>query len=194
MLGHVDLTQWVSTLGYVGIFLIVFAECGLFVFFMPGDSLLFTAGFLASQHLFHLNILLPNVLLAALAAYFVAYQIGKKVGYYLMQRPDGRLFKKKYLEESKIFYEKHGRKALILGRLLPIIRTFVPVVAGMVEMPMKRFVALNVIGTIVWAGGITLLGYCLGQSVPQAQHYILPIVMMIIVVSLIPGLWHLMKR
>lgn len=194
MLGHVNLTEWVSTIGYVGILLIVFLETGLFFgFFLPGDSLLFTAGFLASQHIFNISWLVSALLLTAIAGYQVGYWFGKHLGRWLLRRKDSFWFKRRYLEQAKAFYDQHGGKALIIGRLIPVVRTFVPVVAGMVDMTQRRYFSYNVAGALVWAGGITLLGYYLGRVVPNANHYILPIVGGIIVLSVLPGVWRYLR-
>ncbi|OGO90625.1 MAG: hypothetical protein A3F10_06865 [Coxiella sp. RIFCSPHIGHO2_12_FULL_42_15] len=195
LLPHVDLTHWVEIIGYVGILSIIFLETGLFLgFFLPGDSLLFTAGFLASQRIFNIWILVPTVFITAILGYQLGYWFGKKFISWLLQRKESFWFKRRYLEQTKAFYDKHGSKALILGRLMPIIRTFVPIVAGMVGMTRGRYLFLNVVGALAWVGGIMLLGYYVGQAIPNAEHYIFPIVLAIIFLSISPGLWRYWHR
>lgn len=192
LLPHIDMLQLARTLGYVGLTSIIFAETGLFFgFFLPGDSLLFTAGLLAAQNIFSIFILFPLLLLAAILGYAVAYWIGAKLGVWLLNRPDSIWFKKRYLDEANQFYLKHGGKALILGRLLPIIRTFVPVVAGMTFLSLQRYHFYNVLGALFWVGGLTFLGFFIGQAFPEAYEYIYPLVAMVIIISLLPTLWHL---
>lgn len=189
---HLDLAHWVHVIGYIGILIIIFAQTGLLLgFFFPGDSLLFTAGFLASQGYLHIGLLTVSVTITAILGYAVAYWLGKKIGHWLLRRPDKWYFKKRYLEQARTFYDKHGGKALILGRLVPVIRTFVPVVAGMTDMNVWRYNFYNIIGGVIWAAGVTLLGYYLGEKIPGVQHYILPAVLVIIFLSVLPGVWHL---
>src|SRR3990167_2805789 len=194
MLHTIDLTQWGSMLGYLGVLSVIFLETGLFLgFFLPGDSLLFTAGLLASQGLFNIWLLVSLVFIVAIAGYFLSYWYGEKFGFWLLKREDSLFFKKRYLLQAKAFYEKHGGKALILGRLMPIVRTFVPVVAGMAQMPYRRYVIFNIVGAVIWVGGGTLGGFYLGQIIPNAERYLLPIVLLIILISVAPGLWHFIK-
>ncbi len=184
----------VSTIGYIGILLIIFLETGLFFgFFLPGDSLLFAAGLLASRHVFDIRFLLPAAFVTAIVGYQLGYWIGKHLGRWLMKREDSFWFKKKYIDQAHDFYKKHGGKALIIGRLLPIIRTFVPIVAGMVKMSRQRYFLYNVIGAVVWVIGITLLGYWLGNVVPGIEHYILPVIIAIVLLSIFPALWRFAK-
>jgi membrane-associated protein len=191
---HPDMLQLAQTVGYIGITAIIFAETGLFFgFFFPGDSLLFTAGLLAAQHVFNIFILLPLLLLAAILGYVLAYWIGLKFGIWLSTCKDNLFYKKRYLTEAKEFYEHHGGKALILGRLLPIIRTFVPIVAGMTVLSQRSYTYYNIIGALIWVGGMLMLGFTIGQAFPNAYHYIYPLVFLVIVISLLPTLWHLFK-
>ncbi len=192
---HIDIIQWVSTIGYVGILFIIFAETGLFVgFFLPGDSLLFAAGLLASKNVFNPWFLIPAVIVTAIVGYAVGYWFGRKLGLWLYRREDSLWFKKRYLLQAEQFYNKHGGKALILGRLVPIVRTFVPIVAGMVKMPYRRYLMFNVVGALIWAGGITVLGYYFGNLIPNASRYILLVVLGIIFLSVLPGVWHVVRE
>jgi membrane-associated protein len=190
-----DLTGFVQTIGYVGIFFIVFAECGLFFgFFFPGDSLLFTAGFLASQQVLDLGTLILLVVIATICGNFVGFWTGEKLEDWLITRKESFFFKKKYLREAREFYEKHGSSALILARFIPIVRTFVPIVAGVANMRFRKFLIFNIAGGFIWGAGITLFGYYLGSIIPGADKLLLPIVVIIVVVSVLPGLLHMRRK
>lgn len=190
-----DITHWVTTLGYVGIITIIFLETGVFAcFFLPGDSLVFSAGLLAAKGIFNIEILVPALIVTAFARYTLGYWFGNKLGYWLMKQPESFFFKKKYITQAHEFYERHGGKALVLGRLVPVVRTFVPIVAGMANMPHRRYVIYNVIGAVLWGGGVTMAGYYLGSILPQASSLILPIVLVIVVISVIPGVVHYFKQ
>jgi membrane-associated protein len=181
--------------GYVVIFLIIFAECGLLVgFFLPGDSLLFTAGFLASQNLVDVWVLSIGCGLAAAIGPLVGYWYGKALGPRLFNRDDSLLFHKQHLVRAHEFYERHGGKALIIARFMPVVRTFAPVVAGMASMSYGRFVMYTVVGAVVWAIGMTWLGYFLGSLIPDAGKYLEYIVAAIIVVSIAPPIIHLLRE
>ncbi len=194
-LRHLDIVQLTRAAGYIGLTTIIFCETGLFLgFFLPGDSLLFAAGLLASQHVFNIFILTPLLIAAAILGYALAYWYGDKIGHWLLRRPDSFWFKKQYLQDAHEFYEKHGGKALIIGRLMPIVRTFLPIVAGMAEMTHRRFNLYNIAGACLWCGGISLAGYYLGAAVPNIDKYILPLVLFIIFISILPPLLHLLKR
>jgi membrane-associated protein len=193
-LHHIDVIQLTRTAGYVGLALIILCETGFFLgFFLPGDSLLFTAGLLAFQGLFNIFILIPLLIAAAIIGYAVAYWFGDKIGHWLLKRPDSLWFKRRYLIEAHAFYERHGGKALILGRLVPIVRTFLPIIAGMAEMSHRRYLFYNIVGALVWAGGVTLAGYYLGSVIPNIDRYILPVVLAVIVISLLPPCIHLLR-
>ena len=164
---HFDFAHWVETIGYVGILLIIFVESGLFVgFFLPGDSLLFIAGMLAEKGIFDITILVPAMIVTAIAGYMLGFWFGDKLGHWLLKRKDSLFFKKRYLTQAHAFYEKHGGKALVLGRLVPIVRTFAPIVAGMADMPYRRYFFYNVLGALVWCGGVTLLGFFYWRHTP----------------------------
>ncbi len=193
-LHHIDIIQLTRAAGYIGLAAIILCETGLFLgFFLPGDSLLFSAGLLASQQIFNIFLLTPMLIAAAIVGYAIAYWFGDKIGHWLLKRPDTFWFKRRYLTEAHAFYEKHGGKALIIGRLIPIVRTFLPIVAGMAEMTHRRFTLFNVIGALVWCGGVTLAGYYLGAVIPNIDKYILPIVLAIIVISALPPAIHLLR-
>jgi membrane-associated protein len=189
---HFDLTEFVRTVGYIGVFFMIFAESGLFFgFFFPGDSLLFTAGFLASQGIIDIKILVPLVAIAAIAGDSTGFWMGSRLAKWLMTRHESFLFKKAYIDRAHKFYEKHGGKALILARFVPAVRTFVPIVAGMADMHYKSFLSYNVIGGLLWAAGVSLAGFYLGRIIPGVDKYLLPIILVIIVASVAPGIIHM---
>jgi membrane-associated protein len=184
---HIDLVQVVQAVGYPGIFFAIFAESGLFIgIFFPGASLLFTSGLLASQGLFHPVILIVGVTVAAILGDSVGYWFGRKVGYKLFLRPNSRFFKHEHLQQAEIFYEKYGSRTILLARFIPIVRTFAPIIAGIASMSYRVFLIYNILGAVIWAGGITALGYFLGTRVPGVEKYLSLIVIGIIVVSSIP--------
>jgi membrane-associated protein len=177
--------------GYVGLTAIIFAETGLLVgFFLPGDSLIVTAGLLSAQPQFGLNVYLLGVLLtvAAIIGNTVGYAIGRATGPRLFTRDDSLLFKKKHLYRAHDFYQKHGGKTLIIARFMPIVRTFVPVVAGLGNMPLKAYTAYNVLGAIAWIWSMLFIGHVLGRMVPGIDKHIEPMILVIIALSLLPGL------
>lgn len=189
---HSGLTELIQTIGYIGIFFMVFAESGLFFgFFLPGDSLLFTAGFLASQNIFDIKILVPLMVIGAISGDSVGFWMGGKFAKWMMSRRESFFFKKEYIERANKFYEKHGGKALILARFVPAVRTFVPIVAGMADMEYKKFISYNVFGGLLWGAGMTLLGYYLGAAIPDVEKYLLPIILVIVIASVLPGIIHM---
>jgi membrane-associated protein len=189
---HFDLLQIVKTFGYLGVWGIVFAESGLLIgFFLPGDSLLFTAGFVASQGFLNIALLVLGAFICAVLGDNVGYVTGHKFGRRLFRREDSWMFHKKHLVSAQTFYDKHGKKAIVLARFMPIVRTFAPIVAGIGAMKYSTFVAYNVIGGLIWTAGVTLLGYYLGQVIPDVDKYLLPIILVIVVVSIAPSILHL---
>lgn len=182
-----DPQQLLVTFGTIGLFLIVFAESGLLIgFFLPGDSLLFTAGLFASQGTLNLPVILVGCFVAAVAGDQVGYAFGKKVGPALFRRPDSRFFRQEYVDKAQKFFERYGVKTIVLARFVPIVRTFAPILAGVGTMPYRTFVTFNIIGGFIWSIGVTLLGYALGELIPDIDTYLLPIVAGIILLSLMP--------
>ena len=168
---------------------IIFAETGLLIgFFLPGDSMLFTAGLLVATGTIQVNIwvLTALIIVAAIIGNQVGYLIGSKAGPALFNRPNSKLFKRENVDSAHAFFEKHGGKALILPRFLPIIRTFVPVIVGVAQMSKRKFFTYNVIGAVLWGGGVTLLGYLLGDKVPWVKDNLDIIFIAIVLVSVIP--------
>lgn len=190
-----DIAKWVSTLGYPGLLIIVFLETGFFFgFFLPGDSLVFVAGLLASKHIFNIWILVPSLVVVAIIGYTVGYWFGDKLGHWLIKREDSIWFKKRYIHQAHEFYKKHGGKALVIGRLVPVIRTFVPIVAGMAGMRYRQYFLYNVIGALLWGGAVTLAGYYIGALIPTAGHYIFPFVLVVVFISILPGIIHFLRK
>lgn len=177
----------VKTAGLAGVIAVVFAESGLFFgFFFPGDSLLFTAGLLASQGFLPIGWLLIGTFFAAVLGDSVGYWFGKKSGPTIFAREDSLFFHKKHIERAQQFYAIHGKKTIILARFVPIVRTFAPILAGVGHMEYRTFVTYNIIGGAIWAIGLTTLGYFLGSFIPSVDRYLLPIVLGIIAVSFVP--------
>lgn len=182
-----DLEHLVRLIGYPGLFAAVFAETGLFfMFFLPGSSMLFTAGLLASHGLFNVWLLLPLITLAAILGDNVGYWFGTKVGPALFKREDSRFFRKSHVEKTRLFYERHGVLAIVLARFVPIVRTFAPILGGVAGMRYRVFLAYNVMGGVLWGTGVTFAGYFLGETFPQVDRYITPIIAAIIITSFIP--------
>lgn len=188
---HFDLSVLIQTVGYLGVFAIVFLESGLLIgFFFPGDSLLFTAGFLASQEYLDIKVLILGCFVAAVLGDSIGYLIGAKLGPKIFTKDNSIFFHKKHLERAQRFYDKHGGKTIILARFVPVIRAFAPVVAGAGKMDYKKFLIFNLVGGVLWAIGVTLAGYYLGSLIPDVDKYILPIVGFIIIASTLPVLHH----
>lgn len=190
---HFDLISLIKTAGYLGVFAIVFLESGLLVgFFFPGDSLLFTAGFLASQGYLDINTLIAGCFLAAVLGDTIGFHIGKNLGPKLFNKENSLIFNKKHLERAQKFYDKHGGKTIVLARFVPVIRAFAPVVAGAGKMNYKRFITFNLLGGVLWAIGVTAAGFYLGSLIPDVDKYLLPIIGLIIIASVLPGLHHIL--
>ncbi len=193
----IDLEQLIQHVGYVGLFAIVFAESGLFFgFFLPGDSLLLTAGLLASRGLLSIVILIPVLFVGAVLGDTVGYWFGAKTGPRIFTREKSLLFKPKNLLAAKAFYEKHGGKTITLARFLPFIRTFAPIVAGAVRMHYRRFLMFNLLGGVLWAIGVTLLGYTLGSALGHVEgidRYFTLLVLAFFFIPGIPTLLHLWR-
>ena len=180
------LTELIRSGGYVVLSAIVFAETGLFIgFFLPGDSLLFTAGLIASQGFFDISYLMMVLCLMAILGDAVGYSIGYKAGTALYKRPDNLWFRRKHLLYAKEFYEEHGGKAIFLARFVPFARTFAPVVAGIAQMSYRRFASYNVFGGIFWVCSMTSAGFFLG-SFPWVRHNLEKVVLLIVLISVLP--------
>lgn len=187
---NLDLPILIKTIGLLGIFFIIFAESGLFFgFFLPGDSLLFTAGLLASQGYFSITLLVLLTTFGAILGDQVGYLFGKKIGPKIFMRDDSFFFKKKYITDAENFYQKYGKKTIILARFVPAVRTFVPILAGVGNMHYRTFVTYNIIGGLLWGLGLPLLGYFLGENIPNVDKYLIPILLFIIFASVLPAIF-----
>ena len=184
-----NVPELIRIVGLIGIIFIVFAETGLMVgFFLPGDSLLITAGLFAAKgdiDIFWLNV---AVIAAAIIGDATGYWIGRRAGAALYSRPNSFLFRRQHLIYAHDFYERHGGKTIVLARFMPIVRTFAPVVAGAAQMPYQRFAVYNVTGGIGWVLSMTLTGYFIGQTVPSIEENIHLLVAAVIFLSLLPGI------
>lgn len=186
---HFDLSELIIKVGYVGLFAIVFAESGLFFgFFLPGDSLMLTAGLLASKGILNIFILLPVLFSGAVLGDTVGYWFGAKTGPPLFNRPNSLLFRRDNLLKARAFYERHGGKTITFARFMPFVRTFAPIVAGAVRMEYRRFLFFNLLGGLVWAIGLTLLGYYLGNALGTVEGIDRYFTLLVLAFFFIPGL------
>jgi membrane-associated protein len=189
-----------SIINYGGIYLllfVVFAETGLFVgFFLPGDSLLFTAGLLCSAGILvvHPFLLVISIIIAAVTGNMVGYAFGKKVGPLLFKRKSGILFRQEHLVTAHEFYIKHGKKTIILSRFLPIVRTFAPIIAGIVKLDYYKFFLYSLTGAILWVSILVLTGYFMGKYIPGTKDYLGYIVIFLIVITSIPFLYNSIRK
>ncbi len=182
-----SLPALIQLVGYPGLFAVVFLESGVFFgFFLPGASMLFTAGLLASHGIFNVWILIPLVTSAAILGDNAGYWFGAKVGIKFFERPDSRFFRQEHLLRAKAFYDHHGFLAIVLARFIPIVRTFAPIVAGIVHMRYQTFVVYNIAGALLWGSGVTFLGFYLGEKIPGIDTYLTPIIGAIIILTCIP--------
>jgi membrane-associated protein len=181
-----DLIRWA---GFIGITIIIFAETGLLVgFFLPGDSLLVTAGLLGAAGYFNVYTLAPLLTLAAICGNSTGYLIGHVTGPRIFRREDSLLFNKKHAIRAHEFYEKHGKKTIILAQFMPIIRTFSPVVAGVGGMPFRTFLTFNAIGAVAWIWSMIFIGYFLGRYIPGIDKHIEIVVVIVVLISIMPGI------
>jgi len=198
MLPGVDLEQLIITVGYIGLFAIIFAESGLFFgFFLPGDSLLISAGVLASARsdLFSLPLLVAVCFIAAVTGDAVGYTFGARVGRRLYARPDSRFFKKSHVAAAELFYEKHGGKTIVIARFMPFVRTFAPIVAGAAGMRYGRFALYNFTGAVLWAIGLPIAGYALGEALgEELDKYLLIVLAAVVILSVLPTAIHLLRH
>jgi membrane-associated protein len=191
-----DLPALIQWAGYVGLTAIIFVETGLFFgFFLPGDSLLVTAGLLASQG-FSLDVYLLGLLLniAAIVGDNTNYWIGRYMGPKVFTREDSLFFRRRHVERAHEFYEKHGPKTIVLARFMPIIRTFAPLVAGVARMSYKTFVTYSVLGGTVWIWSMLFIGYFLGRLVPGIDKHIEKVILVVIFLSILPGIISWLKE
>ena len=177
----------IRTVGPYGLMAVVFAETGLLIgFFLPGDSLLITAGLFAARGDLDIRLLVPSLIVAAIVGNATGYAIGKRTGKALYSRPDSLLFRREHLQMTHDYYEKHGAITIVLAQFIPILRTFAPVVAGVAEMGYTRFATYNVVGAVLWVASMTLAGYALGNMIPNIEQRIHYVVAIVIALSLLP--------
>ncbi len=196
-MGFFDPKHLIETFGTIGLILIIYAESGILLgLVFPGDSLLFTAGLLASQNKFGLNIffIAGGAFIGAMLGAQTGYWLGKRFGPALFRRPDSRIFKQEYVDKSKEYFDRYGGKTVIIGRFVPFVRTLVPMLAGIGEMDLRSFTLFNVAGALLWAAGVSVAGYFLGKTIPNVDHYLLPIIGVIILVSVVPPLLEIRRQ
>lgn len=188
-----DISYIISTYGYLGIFIIVFLESGIF-FALPGDSLLFTAGLLASVFSLEIHILIPMIFISTLLGGVVGYEIGvhiERLSHYAFFR---KILKKEHIDKTHEFFNKHGKYTIIFSRFVPIMRTFVPIVAGVAQMRYGLFIKYSLISSFLWSTVVTLLGYFLGQIFPHLKDYLSYMVILIVLVSVIPIIYEIWQE
>ncbi len=192
---HLLTETWLKNAVLPAILVIVFIETGLLFPILPGDSLLFTGGLLAAQPNPPVSIwvLVPATVMVAFAGDQCAYWIGRAIGPALFHKEDTRFFKKHYVTETHEFFEKHGPKTIILARFVPIVRTFMPVLAGVSKMDYRKYVAFDIVGALLWGGGVTVLGYFLG-NVAFIRDHVEAIFLLIVFVSILPGITAVVKK
>jgi membrane-associated protein len=184
-----NVPELIRLVGMAGVAFIIFSETGLMVgFFLPGDSLLVTAGVFAAGGLLNIYVLVPLLMCAAVLGNATGYWIGKRAGRALYSRPNSFFFRREHLIKTHEFYERHGGKTIILAQFMPIIRTFAPVVAGAAGMTYRRFATFNVVGAVSWITSMTLTGFYLGKAIPNIEKRIHLVVAVVIFLSLLPGI------
>ncbi len=183
-----NVPELVRLAGHIGLPVIIFAETGLMVgFFLPGDSLLVTAGLFAARGDLRVALLCVSLTIAAIVGNSTGYWVGNRAGHALFNRPNSFFFRRQHLLKAQAFYARHGGKAIFLAQLMPIVRTFTPVVAGAADMNYRRFATFNILGAIFWVNSMTLLGYFLGRSIPELEKRIHIVIAVVIFLSLVPA-------
>lgn len=192
--GFFDVDKIIQAGGLLLIAIIIFAESGMFVgFFLPGDTLLLSAGIFAAQGKLSITTLILVIVVAAIAGDNVGYHIGKRYGRRLFRKPDGIIFRQQYVEQAEKFYERWGSKTMLIAHFVPIVRTFAPPVAGVAKMDYKKFFIFDAIGIIAWGAGITLVGYWFGSKIPNIDEYILLVLAAVILATAGPTIYHVIK-
>jgi membrane-associated protein len=199
LLAHIPSVEEIVRIGgHPALVAIIFAECGLLIgFFLPGDSLLVTAGLFAAKGDLPIGWMLLTLTVASIVGNTVGYWIGKRIGKPLFEREDSRLFKRRHLVKAHDFYERHGGKAIVLARFVPIVRTFVPTIAGAVDMSFSRFTLYNVIGGVLWIWSMLFIGYGLGSFIPGLEKKIEYVIVVVVALSLLPAViewWRERRR
>ena len=201
MLFGIELSDFIRAVGVLGLMGIIFAESGLLLgFFLPGDTLLFSAGFLATKDVFGISvhILVLCLILAAILGEAAGYWFGRTVGHRIFKRPDSLLFHPENLQRAEKFYEKYGPITIMLARFVPLVRTFAPIVAGAAKMSQQTFTFFNILGAVLWIGGVTYIGYFAGGFLQargiNIDNLILPIIGIVMLVSLSSPLYHILRQ
>lgn len=201
MIPGMDLIDFISWASLFGVALVVFAESGLLIgFFLPGDSLLLTTGLLVNRGAidYSIHVVVVVLFIAAVLGDNTGYWFGKKVGRSLFKRPDSAIFHKENLIKAEEFYKKHGNKTIVLARFVPFVRTFAPILAGISHMHYRTFVTYNIVGALLWAAGLTYLGYYAGAWLEargiDIDKYLLLIIAAVVAISLLPGIYHIFKE
>jgi membrane-associated protein len=189
-----NIISFIQHFGYLGLFVVVFFESFPLTFFFPGDSLLFTTGFLASQGFFSLPALVLTFFIAGTFGYVFSYFFGQKIIRRFFTDDKSKIFNPKYIVYTHKFFEKYGGKTIIIGRFVPIVRSFGPALAGVADLTFKRFLTYTIIGGIFWSAGMTLVGFYLGRILPRADEYLTPIILVIIAISLLPTVIEYLKH
>ena len=190
----IDLIELIQFGGYAGLFAIIFAETGLFLgFFLPGDSLLFIAGFLAAQGVFNILFLIALLWIAAVTGNVLGYEFGRRIGPKLFYKEDSLLFKKAHALKAQAFYEQYGAKTIFLARFMPIVRTFAPIVAGVAKMDFRAFLFYSMVGATVWVAGLCVLGYYLG-ALEFVREHLEVMILFIVFLSVLPGIISYLKE
>jgi membrane-associated protein len=191
---NLDVQKVIEGGGILAVGAMIFAESGLLVgFFLPGDTLLFTAGFFAAQGKLSLGWLILTVIIAAIAGDSVGYSIGRRAGHRIFTKKDGLFFRQEYIQRAEQFYQAHGGKTIIMARFVPVVRTFAPLVAGVGKMSYKRFLSFNIFGGIFWGAGVILLGHWLGSKIPNIDKYLLPAVLLASFFTFSPMILHIVR-
>ncbi len=191
-----DLLPFVKSLGYLGIFGIIFAESGLLpAVFLPGDSLLFASGFMAARGKLSIVLVVAGCFIAAVTGNCLGYAIGKRVGRKALEKGGGRFLKVKHIEKTDYFFAKYGKSTIMIGRFLPVVRTFAPFLAGVVQMEYRIFLFYSVAGAVLWVFSLCLLGYYLGNKIKahEIDEYLTPIVIGIVLFMMLPTAYHLLR-
>lgn len=184
----------IQTGGLLLIALIIFGESGMFIgFFFPGDTLLLSAGVFAAQGKLPLAALLPIVAAAAILGDNIGYLIGQRFGRRLFERPNSLIFRQEYLHQAEAFFNQYGNKAMLIAHFVPVVRTFAPAAAGISQMHRRQFIIFDAIGDTAWAVLVTLIGYWFGRRIPNIDHYILGAVAAVMLITLGPAIYHLIK-
>ena len=186
--------HYIQQFGYFGLFILVFFESFPMTFFFPGDSLLFTTGFLASQGYFSLGLLIFTFFIAGTIGYIFSYLFGQRIIKRFFTNEKSKIFNPKYIVYTKEFFKRYGAKTIIIGRFVPIVRSFGPALAGLADVTFNRFLVYTFIGGVFWSVGMTSLGFYLGKIIPQAETFLTPIILGIVALSILPSVLEYFKK